>query len=408
MSILVPKFIALDSAHLGELAKDACSADADRRKAAAAFVESLDELGGVVLLCWHHIEELLQHGGGSVVRDRVRFLQSLPMVAWIGSFGGATVPGTIADITVHEVAAAFQAPDANARAVRDAVARKVFRISSGADVIAPFLAEWGLMKAFFEHHKQRNRDIVAISRSDFAGISKTKVVDWLKGELRSPEDIVRQLERLYRRLTGDIQERGDKRIADPALSAARFLEDVRLTGVRAISRKLNPAIQFLKAMGIDVSEIGPEMTMDELGDLSAFRKQLRLASEMLRLPFSALKGRVKESQIPSCVVQGALRRHGQDTPEWKGSDLTDRYLACLAIYADMTYVDKRTLENLTRARRKAPEISRLIGRVGKARTYRRIAIAFESNSPSFKRVAEAQGNRDSSRPHSGAGATGTA
>ena len=408
MSILVPKFIALDTAHLGELAKDACSSDADRRKAAAAFGESLDERGGVVLVCWHHIEELLQHRGESVVRDRVSFLQSLRMVAWIDSFGGATVPGSIADITIHEIAVAFQTPDANARAVRDAVARKVFRIDSGANAIAPFLAEWDLLKAFFEHHQHRARDIVAISRSDFAGISKTKVIDWVEGALRSPEDIERQFERLYRRLAVDIQDRGDKRIADPALSAARFLEDVRLTGVTAISKKSDPAIQLLKAMDIDVSEIGPEMTMDDLGDLSAFRKQLRLASEMLRVPFSALKARVKESQIPSCVLQGALRRYGQDTPERKGSDLTDRHLACLAIYAGMTYVDKRTLENLTRARRKAPEISRLIGRVGKARTYRRIAIDLQSTSATLKRATEGKVDGASPRSHPGAGATSLA
>jgi hypothetical protein len=384
MGIILPKFIALDSSHLGDLARDASSSDEDRRKAVRVFFETLSGCGGVLLLSWHHIEELLQHDGESVVAARIGFLQCLPMVAWIDSFGCpmvawidsfgcATVPGTIADITVHEVVAAYQVPDADGLAVRDAVAKKIFRIDSGARAIAPFLAQWGLLKSFFQYRQERTRDIVAISRSDFTGISKTKVVDWLKGNLRSPEDVDRQLGALYRRLAGDIERRGDKRIANPTVSAARFLEDVKVTGVTAISNESAPGLQLLKAMDIELSEIGPKMTMEELGDLAAFRQQLRLASDMLRVPFSALKARVKESQIPSCIIQSALRRYGQDYPEWKGSELTDRHLACLALYAQITYVDKRTYENITRVRRKSPEISILLHRVEKAPNWQEIA-----------------------------------
>ena len=44
------------------------------------------------------------------------------------------------------------------------------------------------------------------------------------------------------------------------------------------------------------------------------------------------------------MIEECMRAHAQDQPERKGSDLNDTHLLCLAPYADVTYVDKRTLE----------------------------------------------------------------
>jgi hypothetical protein len=67
-----------------------------------------------------------------------------------------------------------------------------------------------------------------------------------------------------------------------------------------------------------------------------------------------------------------LRRYAQNLPERKGSELIDRYLACLAPYADITYVDKRTHENINRARRNSPEFAAVIRRVEKASGFEEI------------------------------------
>jgi hypothetical protein len=58
--------------------------------------------------------------------------------------------------------------------------------------------------------------------------------------------------------------------------------------------------------------------------------------------------------------------------------LTDNYLACLSAYADVTYVDKRTLENFRRAEQKSPELKVLLRRVEKASNYRMIAQQLDS------------------------------
>ena len=83
MNIIRPRFIALDSSHLGGLAADMRSRNERRRNAAAAFMETFSGCGGILLLCWHHFEELLQHGDSGLVAQRIAFIQSVPMVATI-------------------------------------------------------------------------------------------------------------------------------------------------------------------------------------------------------------------------------------------------------------------------------------------------------------------------------------
>jgi hypothetical protein len=71
MGILRSKLIALDSAHLGAVAADWSSRDESRRQRAASFLEALAGCGSVLVLCWHHIEELLLHDDETVVAERV-------------------------------------------------------------------------------------------------------------------------------------------------------------------------------------------------------------------------------------------------------------------------------------------------------------------------------------------------
>lgn len=57
-----------------------------------------------------------------------------------------------------------------------------------------------------------------------------------------------------------------------------------------------------------------------------------------------------------------MRLYAQDQQERKGSELNDTHLLCLSPYADLTCVDKRTLESLRRARTKCPDLDQLLGK----------------------------------------------
>jgi hypothetical protein len=281
-------------------------------------------------------------------------------------------PGSIVDILAYEVGSAFRQPGAPAKAIRDDVVTRLFSCASGREGIDPMVAAWQQLQPELQKQEAREREIIAISRSNFVDLSKTRVVDWLAGQLRAPADAEKRLAVLSERLAKDIRERGDKRIPDGGRSSTQFMDTVRAAAAAIFKDTSNPAMQILQAQGILPSDLTPEMTMGEICDLATFRSKLRVANESLGLPWPELISAVSEGQLPSCVIQSGLRRYGQDPAERKGSELTDRYLACLSPYADVTYVDKRTHENFKRASRQSPDFVALVRRVEKASDYQEI------------------------------------
>lgn len=373
MGLIKPKFVAVDSSHLGSAAADKASKDGARRQRAAAFEKSFHEGGGVLVLCWHHFEELLSHGSEDVAAQRAAFLQSLPLAATIASFRNEDIVGSVLDVQAFEIAVAFDMPTADALMVRDQAAKRMFRLASGSDLVRPFLENWSVLRAAFIAQEQRSQQIVAISKSDFAGIRDVKIVDLLDGKLRSEADIVQRLWRLHRRLEADIRTRGDERIVDPELSSREFLEDVaHHLGMIGAD---NPAVRILEIFGIGVSEIGPSTTVADVGNMAAFRKKLSVLNERLRLPLPQLIARVTEDRLPSGIIFDSIRRFHPDTRKWDGSELTDAYLSCLSAYADVTYVDKRTREAFRISKQKSQTVASLARDVRKAGSYADIGDA---------------------------------
>jgi hypothetical protein len=90
----------------------------------------------------------------------------------------------------------------------------------------------------------------------------------------------------------------------------------------------------------------------------------------LRLPWQELKRSVSENRIPSGIIDRALKGFRPRSAEWKGSDLIDTHLACLASYCDITFMDKRTHEGLRVARRKMKGLDSILRRVEKAKNTR--------------------------------------
>lgn len=372
-SLLVrPRFISFDSAHLGAAATDAAAKDHGRQKRARFLETALSDSGSVIVLSYHHIEELLSHQRDEVVQQRISYIQSLPIVAAVSSFRRDGVIGAITDIQSFEVSAAFNNPQEELLAVRDEVAKSIFRLCSGADLLTPFVPHLAELRQHFADRKLRNGEIIGISRSAFAGNTDEKIVDLLKGQARTPEDVEKQFERLHQNLAGDLRTRGDERIDNPELSSAAFLDSVKRLGLQAV-RGDNPARRILELYGIELSEIGPETTVGDVGNMAVFRKKLALLNEQMGFPWTALTERVREERLPSGVIGGAIARYHPDTKEWDGSELADRHLGCLAAYADVTFVDKRTLEASRQAKQKSKAFASVVRSIERAADYVTIA-----------------------------------
>jgi len=189
MTLIRPRFIALDSSQLGDLARDSQAGDRSRRDAAGDFLSSFAANGCVLLLCWHHFEELLRHRNRDVVGKRISFFRSLDFVAWIKSArDDDPSPGGIVDILAFEADQAFKDAKADPVAIRDRVLPNLIRCGRGREVIAPFAADLDRLQPWFWQREQQEREIIAIARSSTIDFGNTKVMDWWKGRWRSLDD----------------------------------------------------------------------------------------------------------------------------------------------------------------------------------------------------------------------------
>lgn len=371
MSLISPaRFISLDTALLGNIVRDRYSKDAANRSRALGFMKSLINAGIVPLLSWHHVEELLKHENIEVATNRFDFLRSLPLVGWIGMHDGTAGIGSIVDIRTYETVAGFENPSFSAVQIRDLVRTKIFRVGPGYEAISGLEGGiWQALRPALQEHEERTRHIVAISRATHIDISKEKAIKFIVGERRSPEEAAAAFDWLRRALAAQISERGDRRIESPETVAREFMQEVVQESGGLIQGSAQDAILQLASWGIDIKDIGPETLMGEIMDLGIFRQQMRGINNRLGLPWDKLIEIVKPERVPCWLIVDSIRKHGQDVPERKGSDLNDSYLAVLSAYADFSFVDKRTNENLIRARRKDPVVTSLIRHVDKYGLY---------------------------------------
>lgn len=370
-----------DTAHLAALVADIMSDSRDRRRTAQRYLPDLLESGWLPLLCWHHVEELLQHRDDDVVDARLRYLWSQPLVAWIRSAEPGAGPGSIIDVLRAEAAAAISNPSADAVQVRDLARDGLIAVGAGADAIPEGFRDWRLLRDALSGQQQNARRVAAIARWRATPIDDTPISAWMNQPARDLDAAARMLGKLHESLAHEIATRGDRRIPDATSMATEFIQQIDRDGRAVVEdRVAKPAIQLLINAGLDPDDIDPSATFGETMDLLTFQKRLRVVAEGLRMPWVELKRRVTRQQLPVMVIEESMRHHAQDQPERKGSELNDTHLLCLAPYADRTFVDKRTLENARRARNKSPMFDRLMVGVARARDCAELAAALTAQS----------------------------
>lgn len=367
--MITAKIVALDSSHWAQWTRDAFSHDIQLRHAAHRFNEDLLQLGYTILLSWQHLVELMAVEDEELVAKRLRFIRELPFLSWIGTIGEEPGLGGIVDVMAAEAVIAYQGKDA--QAVRREARALLLRSGSGGDVVPDHPLFLPIMQQLAIQQADRSRTITAIAPAQFMESKKT-LGELMNGSIRLPAEINRKLAIFERTLAAEITARGDRRITDPDQRASSFIQRVIdfADDLPATAREV--VLNSLVASGIDEDEIDPTMAMEDLAELVLFRGQLRVVASKTGVAFQILKRRVQPDQMPHRIIGGALARHGQKPAERKGSDLNDGYLAVLAAYADVLYVDKRTAENFRRAIQKEPRLATLIGFVEKGSSYREI------------------------------------
>lgn len=376
ISINLPRFVVLDTSHLAGLASDWASSDRSRRRAAHVFAPALVGRGWLPLLCWHQVEELLQHKDDELVDQRLRYLRSWPLVAWVRPSDPDSGPGSVLEVLKAEVRAAFAHPGADLLQVRDLAREGLFLVGPGSEAIPDSFQDWRILQAPLAERQEGSRRVAAISRWRATNIDNTRISALLAKPFRKTEDATRALQYLRNQLAGEIAARGDKRIADPGAMADHFFAEIAREGqVIPTGGDLPPVIQLLLIAGLELEDIDLAATFGQTTNLLIFRERLKMVASASGLPWQELKRVATQDRLPVTVIEECMRAHAQDQPERKGSDLNDTHLLCLAPYADVTYVDKRTLESVRRARSKVAAFGRLIGEVHRAGGHTEISAA---------------------------------
>lgn len=367
-----PRVVLLDTSHLAGWFADRASDRADERRRAAAFEARLERGGWLPLLTWHHFEELLQHRNALVVKRRIRALHSLKRLAWIGSLRSGGL-GAVTDIMAAEALAACRFPKADLKTIVMNARQILLHTGSGQDLLGDNALKWLAFQPLVHEREGRTREIVAINQSNFAGIGQTKISTLLQGQrVTDGAEIDARLATLSQRLAGDIATRGDRRIDNPSKPADQLMAEAAAMAAETPGSASDLVLGTLFNQGIDPADIGPDTTLDDLTALIVYRLQLKIVSENLSLPWPIVKANVPMDRAPSYLIGQALDANAQVLPEHKGSELNDNYLLRAGAYADLAFVDKRTLENVKRARRKEPRLEGLLGEVARAATYQDI------------------------------------
>jgi len=376
-----PRLVVLDTSHLAGLASDWASADRSRRRSAQAFVPDLVERGWLPLLCWHQVEELLQHKDDELVDQRLRYLRSWPLVAWVRPSDPGSGPGSVLEVLKAEVRAAYAHSGADLLQVRDLAREGLFLVGPGSEAIPDSFQDWRILQAPLAERQEGSRRVAAIARWRATNIDNVRISDLLAKPFRKTEDANRALQHLRNQLAGEIATRGDKRIADPGAMADHFFAEIAREG-RAIAPggDLPPVIQLLLMAGLEPDDIDLSATVGQTTNLLVFRERLKMVADASGLPWQALKRVATQDRLPVTVIEECMRAYAQDQPERKGSDLNDTHLLCLASYADVTYVDKRTLESVRRARGKVAAFDQLIDEVRKAGGHGEISAALSPSA----------------------------
>lgn len=369
MTVEQPTVVAPDTSHWAGWI-DAAVRGGDASGIALELHDRLLGAGRVPFLSMHHLEELLVVDNPASARARVSFLQSLPLMAWMQTPGDAML-GSIIDILAAE-ALAHDAGHHGTAEIRDQARTSLMRVGPGEGAVGVEGRVWDVARHAMRERRAHVGMVAALS--GMRSMDDTQTVGELcKQSIRTPAEREEMLSTMHK--AAFLRSK----IADARRSDAEAFEFANQFVARVAAQMPPhdvPARQLLidsyVKQGVDEHEIRDDCTIAELSALGTFRSQLMVVAEKTGLSFERLK-RVKMESLPSWRIADALGRHGQERASKPGSDVHDQHLAALAAYTDILFVDKRTLEDFRRVRRKEPGLAALFGEVRKASDFSAIA-----------------------------------
>lgn len=313
------KLLVLDSSRLGQFIKDLNSRRADERRRASDFQGRLDAGSWVLAFSYHHLAEIYTHADAAVRDERLEYLRSRPVVAYVrAGLGPEAGFGSIVDVLGTEVAAALTTGLADTLAIATTARPDVFAFASGRDVMRPLDEVAPYLGQNMRRQWERTRRTVAISQADVEKAPNVTLGELFRLPLRTPEDQEAFLRRFGARMASEVTERGDKDIDDPAEVAAGFTATVREALRQARESGAHPIVYLLGTMGRRPEELDEKATIGDLQRIAFHHYRAAIAVRGTGMDPAVVRERVRAERLPSAVIGDARARFGQQPRRREG------------------------------------------------------------------------------------------
>lgn len=373
MNLLNDKYlVALDSSMINDIARDYFNKDVDKNKKANDIINSLYNGGGVLVITWHHLEELLAHKNDHIVNCSIALIRNLPEVASIKN-GGVDFTGNIRDIDIEEINNILKYKNSDLKSIIQKTKKDIFSFSSGEKFLELFLLYQPFLREKVLRDLDKKREIVSISRAKSLNIGNNKLSDLKTGKINSPEEAKLRLQYMEKQLASEIKVKGDKKIESADTSAKDFLSSI-YNDMAKFMNSPSPSFEelFLKNQNITNAEFEKLKNMEEYDLLVIFKERIKGITK----EFSTLDKKkaleIEENSSPTWLLWKELYKCRIKAERVSGSDINDAFLSGLCLYVDLTIVDKRTHEYLSQIKRKNKLIKPIIGNFKKLSNYSNI------------------------------------
>jgi len=371
--------VILDSATLGRVSRDYWDQDVSSKAKARTFITRLQDLGVFITFTLTHVIELHRNKNEQVHRNRLKFLRSIPLIAWLRPYNRNWFPGSIHDLLCRELHVVVHGSARKWRAIVDEVRQDLWETGMGSDMFVENDELWLNIRRESNRLHEKEKYTASMARTDVGQIKDMKVSEALHLPIRPKEERDDYIHWFSQEMQRQLDQHGDKRL-DYSNKAAIEFANSTLQDVKIIDDKSGNLTQrLLECVDVPEEFISPKMTLGELAELGVYAKRLKMFSRSL-CPSAELTMRdFPQGTLPSYVLERKLVSIQRKADRVSGSDLGDSHIAPLIFYADGIEVDKRTYEFLNQVRRKEPKLASLMGLFFPPSDYSQIPELFNEN-----------------------------
>jgi hypothetical protein len=360
MNLAIPKIAVLDTSTLGRVSRDYWSSEGVLRDKARRFLTDLTNRGIYIAFTLTHICELFRHGDQEVVQNRLKFLRSIQLIAWMRPFNHTRFVGDMPDLLTRELHAVIHCSSHGWREIIQKVREALWKTGSGSDFFIQNDPFWSYIREKASSLLEHQEYVASVARADATGNHDITISALLKSPQRPKESWAEYARGLAERTRKQLDQHGDKRLTETGSIADRCAIDT-LDRMRDLEKAGgNPVLRELEFRGVPLELIDSKTTVADAGELAIYAERLKQCAGKLNPPQEVSIVDVPIDRLPSYFLERKLASHQGNAERVSGSDLGDCLIAPLIFYSDGVEVDKRTFHYLDIIRGAHPALAELM------------------------------------------------